>query len=109
MISKEFRQGFFIVWTVLSLAALFILIAPFVLPESTIYKIVPLCESKRLGLGQCPLCGMTRAFVEISKGDFTGAFCTNRASVALYSILVLNQLFFLGRYASGKFFRSLQR
>lgn len=108
MISKEFRQGFFIVWAVLSLAALFVLIVPFVLPESIIYKIVPLCESKRLGLGQCPLCGMTRAFVEISKGDFTRAFYSNRASVALYFILVLNQLLFLLRYVSGKFFRSLQ-
>ncbi|MGE5440981.1 MAG: DUF2752 domain-containing protein [Bacteroidota bacterium] len=105
---KEFRQGFFIVWAALSIAALFILTVPFVLPESTIYKITPVCESKRLGLGQCPLCGMTTAFIEISKGDFTNAFNSNRASLALYSLLVLNQIIFLGRFAFKKlYFRKL--
>ncbi|MGE5351452.1 MAG: DUF2752 domain-containing protein [Acidobacteriota bacterium] len=101
---KEFRQGFFIVWAALSIAALFILIIPFVLPESTIFKLTPVCESKRLGLGQCPLCGMTTAFVEISKGELTKAFNSNRASLALYSVLVLNQLFFVGRLAFRKIF-----
>lgn len=109
---KEFRQGFFIVWAILSLAALFILTLPFVLPEGTIYKLTPVCESKRLGLGPCPLCGMTRAFIEISKGDLGAAFASNRASLALYSALVLNQFVFLGRFAlrnlfSGKLFQKL--
>lgn len=101
---NEFSQGFFLVWAVLSIAVLFILTAPFVLPENTIFRLAPVCESKRLGLGQCPLCGMTTAFIEISKGDFTNAFNSNRASLALYSLLVLNQIIFLGRFAFKKLY-----
>lgn len=108
MITREFRQGFFIVWAVLSLSALFILLAPFVLPENALFSLAPVCENKRLGRGECPLCGMTTAFFEISKGDFSRALYSNRASAALYSILVLNQFVFLGRLVFIKFFRKRQ-
>lgn len=105
MISKEFRQGYFAVWVILSLAAFFILLVPFIFPESTIYSLTPLCESKRLGKGECPLCGMTRAFIEISKGDFSGALISNRFSLALYGIFVINLVIFMVRNAFKYFLR----
>ncbi|MCU7494873.1 MAG: DUF2752 domain-containing protein [Ignavibacteria bacterium] len=95
MIQREFRQGLFTAWAVVSFVVLFILLAPVILPESTLLSLTPVCESKRLGLGQCPLCGMTRAFIEISRGNLNVAGSFNRQSVALYILLVLNQLVFL--------------
>ncbi|HEX2866622.1 MAG TPA: DUF2752 domain-containing protein [Ignavibacteriales bacterium] len=105
MISKEFRQGFFAVWAILSLAAFIILLVPFIFSENTIYSLTPLCESRRQGLGQCPLCGMTRAFIDISKGDFSRALTLNRFSLALYGILVINLVIFLVRNAYRYFSR----
>lgn len=109
MMGKEFRQSFFVLWAVLSLAAFIILLIPFIFPESTIYSLTPLCENRRLGKGECPLCGMTSAFIEISKGDFSRALVSNRFSLVLYGIMVCNLAAFLGWNAFRHFlFRRLK-
>lgn len=106
MILREYTQGFFVVWIVLSLITLFILAAPFVLPENTIYSLLPVCQSKLLTGKECPLCGMTSAFLTISKGNFPEAYLLNHGSLILYFLLAANQLVFyvvmFSRYAYRK-------
>ena len=42
------------------------------------------CSSKQILGIDCPGCGMTRAFISISHGDFTRAWNLNRASFVVY-------------------------
>lgn len=37
----------------------------------------------------CPGCGLTRAFLLIPKGDFSGAFSFNAAALSLYPLFVM--------------------
>ena len=49
------------------------------------------CAAKRLFGIDCPGCGMTRAFISISSGQFVRAWNFNRAGIVLY-LFVLIQL-----------------
>jgi hypothetical protein len=40
----------------------------------------------------CPLCGMTRAFVSISRGDLAQALEFNQCSIAVYGIFLANEV-----------------
>lgn len=44
--------------------------------------------------GTCAFCGMTRSFVSLAKGNFSGG-SVNEAAIPLFSILVLNQIVFI--------------
>ena len=41
---------------------------------------------------ECFMCGMTRAFIEISGGNFFNAYNLNRLSLFLFSALVINSV-----------------
>ena len=77
------------VWLVLSIALAAAALAPFVAPAETLYGLFPECQARRRGM-TCALCGMTTAFVSISRGDIAGAQSSNSGSVALWSFSVLN-------------------
>jgi hypothetical protein len=62
---------------------------------------VSLCMMKSLTGIPCPLCGMTRAFVSISKGDFAGAVGLNALSPLFYAGGLL-----LGAAFAADYFRS---
>jgi hypothetical protein len=51
----------------------------------------PTCTSRALYGVECPGCGMTRAFVAISRGQFNRAWELNRASFVVY-VFVLAQI-----------------
>jgi hypothetical protein len=62
-------------------------------PE-TAFRVAPACESQRRGEGPCTLCGMTHAFVAISRGRFSEAAGHNPAGVPLYAGLAGNEIIF---------------
>ena len=101
---QDFHTAASVAWLVASAIVLVILFAPFLLPDSAIASLSPVCESKARGGPPCPLCGMTTAFLLISDGRFEEAYQANRASTLLYAAFALNELFaflFLSRNSKG--------
>ena len=87
-------------WLVASAVLLFALIAPYLVPEKTLFGAGEALKVPHRSGETCALCGMTRAFAAIARGDFAAALGYNRGSVAFYGALLANQLgvvFFLLR------------
>ncbi|MFZ9814910.1 MAG: DUF2752 domain-containing protein, partial [Candidatus Kapaibacteriota bacterium] len=81
---NDFLYATFLSWNIISVLVLCIIIAPFILVDELIYSITPECISmKSMGI-RCILCGMTHAFVAISRGNISLAFMHNQYSVILY-------------------------
>jgi hypothetical protein len=78
-------------WLVVSGVILLLLAAPVALPERTLFALTPVCEWKAKYNAECPLCGMTRGFLDISHGDFARAVERNRGSVPLYAAFLINE------------------
>jgi predicted RNA-binding Zn-ribbon protein involved in translation (DUF1610 family) len=89
---EELKLSLIISWLVLSLVTFCILILPYILSEESIHHLVPKCEWKTKYNKECPLCGMTTAFINISKGNFKKAYQANRGSLFLYAFFLLNQI-----------------
>jgi len=90
--TNEIRLSLAIAWGIASFIILMVLVAPFVMPAETIFKLAPRCQWKAKYQRECPLCGTTRAFVLISEGRFREALDSNRFSLCLYSIFALNEI-----------------
>ncbi|MBI1787219.1 MAG: DUF2752 domain-containing protein [Acidobacteria bacterium] len=87
----EWRLAFRWVWRILSLVALGVLVAPFLLSADKLAVWTPVCLARREG-SSCALCGMTTAFAAIAQGRWRDAQALNRGSLPLYAFLALNQL-----------------
>ncbi len=92
MEESQVKLAIFIVWIILGFIILLILTAPFILSIDTINAITPTCEWKTKYGRECILCGMTTAFINISKGNFMEAFRNNNFSIYLYSFFVVNEI-----------------
>ena len=90
---NDFKLSVKIVWIIYSLLILIILLLAFFLPE-ILLRISPVCLSKSLYGEECFMCGMTRAFIKISGGNFQDANAMNNFSLYLFSIFVLNSIIF---------------
>lgn len=75
------------VWLTLSLAALLVLGAPFLLSADSLLSAAGGLSSPHPAGQACSLCGMTRAFLAISQGDFHQARQWNRGSIPLYGLM----------------------
>ena len=91
---KEIRAAFKIVWIIYSAIALLV-IAITVFSAGTLHEISPVCLSKSLNGEECFMCGMTRAFVEISEGNIINAYILNKLSIFLFSVMSLNSILFI--------------
>lgn len=89
---REIRKAGFLAWIGLSLIVLFVLAASFVLPLAGARKLLPECEKKARGAGECQLCGMTTSFLHVARGDFAAAGEANRMGIFLFFMLVLNEI-----------------
>jgi Protein of unknown function (DUF2752) len=89
---RDLRLALRMVWMVLSLLILTILAAPFIVGRDRLGALVPVCERKASYGRECPFCGMTTSFMEISRGEFGEARKANRAGIPLYSIFVSNEV-----------------
>ena len=93
---SDLKIALTIVWVICSISILIILILPYIFDNQTLLKYSPTCISKGQHNKECSLCGMTRAFLEISKGGYRNAYQLNKASIILYFFFFLNSLFFIG-------------
>lgn len=91
---KEIRAALKIVWMIYSGLVLFV-IAVTVFSSGTLLEFSPVCLSKSLYGEECFMCGMTRAFAEISEGNFHNAAILNKLSLYLFSVMALNSVIFL--------------
>ena len=92
---REQKVAILIVWTVISVATAIIVIFPFFADRKTVLKSSPTCISKKQFNVECSLCGMVRAFIEISNGNFSNAYDLNKGSLFVYSSFVLNLVTFI--------------
>lgn len=88
----ELKKALFIVWIILSGIMLLTLSTPFLFSTETINTFVPKCEWKEKYNKECSLCGMTRSFILISKGEIVEADKTNKFSLYLYVLFVVNEI-----------------
>lgn len=90
--AQEVRVALTSTWLLVSAALLSVLMAPHLLSESTILSVSGALASPHHGQEPCLLCGMTRAFMAISRGNLAEAVTFHRWSVALYGTLLANQV-----------------
>lgn len=97
---KEIRAALKIVWIIFSALVLLVMVITF-FSAGTLHEISPVCLSKSLYGEECFMCGMTRAFAEISAGNIYNAGILNKLSPYLFSVMTLNSVIFI-LYVSGK-------
>ena len=91
---KEILAALKIVWMIYSALVLFVIVVT-VFSSGTLHEISPVCLSKSLYGEECFMCGMTRAFVEISEGNFHNAVILNKLSLYIFSVMTLNSVIFI--------------
>ena len=91
-ITAEVKQSFGIVWLAISLVMLAALAAPFALGRERLARLMPVCEWKSRYGRECPFCGMTSSFLDISDGQFGSAQRANRAGIPVYLLFVSNEI-----------------
>jgi len=82
-------------WMIYSTAIAILLLLVFILPGEVILNNAPLCESISRFNIECFACGMSRGFVHISQFEFYEASESNRGSIYVFVIFVLNTLLFI--------------
>ena len=87
---KQVKTSLFLVWVVLSFVILVILISPLNLNSSTLRSFSSIFRIEE-DVTECVFCGMTTAFLYISKGQMADALESNRGSIMLYALFLLNQ------------------
>ena len=94
----QFPRALRIVWLIIGFVSGFAVISPFLVALLSHFSASsPICAAKAAG-GQCLLCGMTTAFVQIGGGDLDAARQANGGSLFLYTALALNFVAVLGVY-----------
>ncbi|MBV8819920.1 MAG: DUF2752 domain-containing protein [Acidobacteriaceae bacterium] len=92
----EWKAAWLLVWSVISIVALGLLLAPWLVSAEQLAAVVPRCEWKVKYGKECAFCGMTTAFYDISSGRLAAAVRDNGGSLPLYASLLLNEVAFLG-------------
>ncbi len=89
---RQARSTLTAAWLAASAMLLCTLIALYLVPEKTLFSASEVFKMPHRSGETCALCGMTRAFAAIARGDFAAALIYNRGSVAFYGALLANQL-----------------
>lgn len=92
---KELKTAMLIVWAVISIITTSIILFPLFADKQTVLVNAPTCISKSQFNIECSLCGMTRAFIEISTGNLREANRLNHVSLIVYMSFILNSIIFL--------------
>jgi hypothetical protein len=83
--SKDLLSALFWAWGIVSVSWGVFLVVLFCLPDALIQRGSSLIFSPHTR--ECPLCGMTHAFLSIARGDFVGAQQQNRGSLLLFFLM----------------------
>lgn len=89
---RDLKFALFVVWIVVSIAVMFAILSPLFFSTDSIYSWFPECYWKVYYGKSCILCGMTTAFIHISRGDLANALFYNKYSVFLYFLFVMNEI-----------------
>jgi Protein of unknown function (DUF2752) len=95
---SQAASALLIVWIILSAGALLILMLPFLLPPAPL-----LALAGRLAIRHdtpCIMCGMTRSFILIARGDLAQAQASNGLALPLFGFLLVNELLVAAAVAS---------
>ncbi len=87
----DLKNALRIVWLTASLIIVAALAAPFALGQEGLARLLPPCEWKVKYHRECPLCGMTTSFIDISEGQLGSAQRANRAGIPMYLLFVTNE------------------
>ncbi|HMQ68178.1 MAG TPA: DUF2752 domain-containing protein [Ignavibacteria bacterium] len=108
MLSCKFKKDLSValksVWVIVSVFISAVLFLSVFYPEALL-RSAPVCFSKALYNTECFMCGMTRAFNEISRGNFIQANELNSVSIIIYFLFVLNTAALIF-YATGKILKT---
>lgn len=88
--TADFKAALRLVWLAVALVTGAAAAAPFVVPEPILARAVPVCESKRLYGRECWMCGTTRGFISMGRGDWGGAAQSNRIAIPLFIVFSAN-------------------
>jgi hypothetical protein len=88
--SSDLKAAFRYVWLVVSLVTGSAIVAPFVCRPATLYSLFPACEARVKYHTECPLCGMTTAFVNLAGGRWREARAANSGAIPLYLAWLVN-------------------
>ena len=89
MIDRQLKIVIVLVWLIGSAVGLLPIIMPWMFSERVVLAISGAMQAEHHDQ-PCSLCGMTRAFLAISRGDLHAAVSYNRGSVALFGTLLVN-------------------
>ena len=92
ILAADLRPALRIVWLVVSVIILATLAATFALGRERLGHLLPPCEWKVKYQRECPFCGMTTSFLDISEGQFDNAQRANHAGIPLYLLFMTNEI-----------------
>ena len=97
---RSFIVAFSSVYLFISLIGLFVFLFFAIMPEKIIYSLLPVCEWKLYYGKECFFCGISHSFCEIIKLNFSSAFDYNMLGIPIFSLLLLNEVFFVVKIKS---------
>jgi hypothetical protein len=74
---------------------LFVFLFFIIMPEETIYALLPTCEWKLYYGKECFFCGISHSFCEIIKLNFSSAFNLNMLGIPVFFLVMTNEIFFV--------------
>jgi len=89
-----FAKAFKAAWVVYSIAALLIIIISACIQQKYVLQATPACYSIRQFGKPCFMCGSTRSFMQMGRGNIHQALSYNRFAVALFLIFIVNSIIF---------------
>ncbi len=95
MMDNGFKQSIIIFWAIISIISMMVVATPFFFTENYILSISPNCYSRAFLNQDCSLCGVTRGFIQVSKGNFESAILHNQMSPYIFLLFSMNSILFL--------------
>ena len=84
------------VWLVVSIVTGCAILAPFVCSPETLHSLFPACAARVRYHTECPLCGMTTAFIDLAGDRWRDAHAANSGAVPLFLTWLVNLVVALG-------------
>jgi Protein of unknown function (DUF2752) len=90
--SHQLRVSLYWSWIAISVLLLIAVLLPLVAPASWVHELAPRCLWKARFGRPCPACGLTTAFLAISRGAWGEAAHSNAAGIPLFTGFAVNSL-----------------